>query len=595
MNPLDSEKSELIQKFKTDIDEYFYYSSLISKKRLPSIQEEINKIARKATSIISKIREIEKIDSNNATDEKQNENQKGGEQGVVSVFDDTFYYDIKKRVRIKQPGFFTFVFSWRKRLKMFSKKILTIIPKFFGLKYKFSPVFFYVINAILERIKKYAYAPVKAIVDNGWRYLNRHEYNLVYTFFKFMHEFLMLSSLKVDNGIKSNAIIGYFKNIVPPFLQLIMHTNNRLVLENAIDNALSEDVKYKGAIYKIRELIDFLYNKKVENRNFVQSIVSVFSLHYKQIVTLPMIYSHYSVKEINKDTFVCDRAIAFKISNRISEIDNRLEQIEKKLYIMRYLDMNVSISRIDNADLKYILKDVISFSVDYEKESKKPYYFLEYFASDMMKTAALISSGFIDMYEDVMVGDFNAKFENRTGKLRVFQPDVFAPLFKRLRNLYVTSAEYIEKKPYIYITQKQYEKYCQTGFAENKKMRTGFVILEGMRECFYNIAETLSRYLHNHVLAGRKFIKQANQDSLITNDPLSLVEKPPRFIPYFDAAILEPQIKNKRVVEILDHVLLTSSNLSYILGSRSLSFLIREKRDLIAESEKLLEEKSRYF
>ncbi len=594
MYPTEKARKQGFDNFKNEIENYFYYSALINAKRTNHAQKLVNKIAKKKTSLLAKIREIEKIDRN---DKEKNSEFYSGEKTrrikPVTLYNEKYKKKKAKPVKkIKIPGFLSYLFSFKSQLKDFSRATLSIIPRFLGLFYIFSPVYYSTIENINNYIVRYAYSPIKYIIENGWALLEKFEYNVVFTFFRFIKEFTAMSNSIKFKKENAAGMLAYMKNIAPPYMELIKDESNREVLERSIKTVLAGEIKYKHSIHKITELIYHLFDTEITRRNFMLILCSTFTLYHKKLVKPKQIFSYFGTQSIETNTFLCDEEIAMKIAMRIDDILKRLDFIERKLYIVQPVAEGLKISRLQDEQFVAFLKNLISNSKEFKKQKKPVSFFLDYFFSDIIRTLKFTVNAFIENFGDILNGAVEINDET-THYVKIFDNSVFSLDMQKLKNLEKIIDEYSKQDPYIHVTYNHYENYINLGTAESEKDKTGFNIIQDLSDVLFSIGEKLSMFIHNHV----KYIQGAERNEVhtaIINSPLVQGEEMLRPIPYHDS-----QIKNNLMQESIfaqlqkTHYL--SINIAYILLNSKAIEILNEKQNLINESGELLEEKSRYL
>ena len=382
--------------------------------------------------------------------------------------------------------------------------------------------------------------------------------------------------------------------LAPPFLELIYHKSNRDLLVQAVSDSLATNINYKKLIPKIHELIHHLFDTEVQRRNFVQVLTATFVLYYKKDITLETIFQHYGVSEIKSDSYICSEEVAIRMAKRISEILSRLDEIEKSLFILKYIDNTLRISDIKNEYFRNFSERFINSSVYFRENPSRTTFYLDYCFSDIIRTLKLLVSGFLQTTGSMFVGEIKIRNVTVEGKVRIFDPSVFSRDMADMRELLQKIIEYSQQDPYIHITGKSYEDFIFNGNIETQKEEQGLMLVSKAGELFYNLSEKLSNYLFNHQSALDE-MNESGQPENYKNSAIDITEDKPRPLPYYFEIMQNRHLDEKTIADSYLDIAFFTSNMAYLLGSAALRNIMKDKDSLIIESEKLLKDKNRFL
>ena len=599
--PTDSSEVQNYIRFKTELEYYFKYSELLEKKRSEEARREVEKVVKKVPTIVARIREIERIDNNdrqNYPDIYDERRKTKKRSAAVSVDIDAKETIKEEKIRpIRPSSLIGFIFAERRLLRNFSNATSMLTPKFFGFFFKLSDHFFSCLSDIGQELKPVVFEALKHVIANGWQSLSKKQYNLATVFFAFIKEVSVFIA-EAGKDSRKQELMDAMDVIVPFYLQLNEDEENKNMLAEGFQLMLSSDVRRKGALASITDLIMRIFDQKEQGKlNFLQIIMTVFNYCFKKVISLDEITNSFFVLDVTDKYFICTSKIAEKMNKRIHSIDESITELQKELFIIKPVDTKLSAENISNEDFIDICLLLISSSKLIERGKTDRNKLFEALTSDLLKGAQYFSSGFINVFSDILTGGVVIEKKKERKVERIFAKEFFSDYIQTLIK-YKTEIEDLKNttSSNISIDYALFESFVKNRRLELEKEEKACHMIEEIFKAFGFINLRLSAYLFNHYSIMNKGADDPVEMNKLKGKPIIDFKAPPRVLPFYNnLAIGEHFEEGQTVLDILDEIAFFTSNITYLYRLDEVTKFIEKKDILQSKGEALLTEKARYI
>ncbi len=559
---------------KSKSEEYIKLADLLQKKRSREKAEKVELILQSNLDPAEKILKIDQIDNETLVVEvndsgKKRENVKNFLK-EENLFTAAAARELRKRIRNNHPkrSYFSYLFRDYGRIKeVFADSgffVNSIIPPVIRVQNDRLELFWMRTgkdaNELLDLTQR--------ILDTGWQYLNKFEYNLMFQFHKLCQKIKELDYSTIRNFSENN--LERFKSLENYFITCRYHSLYIETIINSVFYMISNYPEWRfDAVIMANKVKRLLYGDR--KTGTLESVIQGFNImKTRRFLTFDDLYVKGYETLISNDDFECNKKIRSLID---SFIDKNLESLldtrkikEEKERIGKYISYD--------KDSGY---DFSTLSLFYDKACGIENGNFKQDSSLIIQFVMNFCDGFIKTYEPLLNGKITI---DTASKVEVFSPGSFQLEISKIRSGFQHLAKYRFSLP----------KFSRDGYIEASNLHKSDSspkseavqiikeIVSRMNEISDKLIGVLSANRYNH-----------SQDEDKRNVPLdpSSVKGKSVSIPYGSERITSTSfINGKSILIALSEIVNILMMFKIFLGDEKLTLLLESEKRVDSEIEK---------
>lgn len=516
---------------KEESTHYQTLAALLRHAACPEDEEKIRHILSESIPVTDKIQRIRKIDKNGGIEknlhlllrrkedpeaqalsipqEKPGSESRGDEIACADKTDgeDTLRKNLRERgiytpkavqherkkllVTAPSSGFFSFIFNefWRIRAWAENTQILSFryIP----------PGFTFSVHAdkfFTEIVQKQALSLISALLfieQNGWKILTKTEYNLTMIFKELI---LQINELTIEPGRQGETgLTSRMKRLEKNFILCRYNEDNINSIRKSCRTVLTVYGKFPETAKIIDESVNRLLTYTPGGPSLYAIILGINIMQVKRYISLNDVTNRGLEGLINNYSFDCPYEVQKNIDTfinlEIKELTETAEKYQAVLRLKEYIPYEGKIPAWDS------LREFLS---RYENPVRAREIFQE---NDTLTFAAVYAGALLSLADSFFQGEFSASGSH----IRLFESDVYDPLFEHIRNIMLKIQKIVSKDHLIVISRSQLESLL-------RRMRT---IQTAESHYELEIGETLaqlSRLFYDMGLSLAKMLKHSSEE-----------------------------------------------------------------------------------
>ncbi len=582
-----------------EIEDYFKFIQLYNQERDPEVKKIIDDIVQNERSLrtrINRIRELdeayergEKIEAKNYKihDAKPEKEEDEVDKELIQLTGEPLY-------KVNQINFF---FKERRRVKDFADLTFTIKLEWLGFRKHLTSEAFEHWHKMYYGSREYLTKTLNFALSNGWKFLEKPEYNKLVVLWDFINSFLKSGEAfrKTKNHIQNVKIIETF---IYSYLILMLDSKILEHLKEYIEKA-TVDMTERSKIKSFFIFLEQILEKSSRGITFLNVILATYMLHFNRYVTIEELYSHYHVKQLfEHKNYNFPNEIHDSIREHLNELKEESKVLERELYFLKFIDEELSfqsyehIKYIDLFNNLYLYEHVSSkVSLDALRNSKESGYLdlnpFESVKRDVARYLLKFVEGFSAVYEGVLKDVIPIEGEEKS--VSIFAKDIF--------NKYLTAVKGYQKelediKSSGELPEINGEFFTKLIVAKrssaDKELKITKYIMNITKQ-FYELAEHLSNALFNHNLVGTLSGDEKFQQVSKQNQPIKHIRLEPRLIPHAEDYIGKHHyLTNRKVIDLLHEICYILVNTCYLYRQSDLYNKYYKKDKIIKDVDNII-------
>ncbi len=583
-----SEHNDFANKIKNDLTDYFKYIDLLEKKRPADKIKLIEDFINSERNLQKRIHFIEELDKEELV----------GRQVIETLEDEELR--IKQQKEEIRPftvqSFFNYFFSHRNRIKNFGLRTKIMENAFISLRISSDAIRYY--KKLLDSNINYIMKPTSYLIEHGWETLDKYSYNLIVLFSKFQKQFHLEGEILQKNDI--NAVFKHVEVYIESYLTLLSNPVYKDNIKQAFSALLINVPNYKKYLNEIFQFIDDVANTESRGMCFVNVILGIYMLKYREFIKLNQIQRLYQTTPVDSKKYNFSPKIYQQVTYMIESMEENYREAEKELFYLKFIGSELSFESPDDHPISLLfakyyfinkIKDINDFQLEVLKndEGIVKKQFIESFQFELASPIIRLTKGFLEYYNTFL----NGKLSLQIIEGQIESVEIFREIFNEDINSFKESIKEYEgireNNPHLTISHASYEHFNATGHVDLEKEAKLALAIKKIVSSFYSISEKVLIILYNNFsikyLSGEQLIAISQNK----NDPLTELILKPQLIPYSVNLIKNSGlICDKPVIHVLNEIMLFCVNISFLMNHPPVSFKKWKEKKFLKSSEDYL-------
>ncbi len=479
---------------------------LIKKKRDADIQKRVDKIADSAISNEEKIKHIEKLDKIAEQTQKQKSKQKRkkaidktkeivdkGKKIIDKISKPA--KELTTKTQKKEPtGFFHFFFKERNKIKHFGVATKTLSPGFLALSFSFTKK---AKNVLTKQIWDAIYSliqPMKYILREGWKRLNKFEYNLAVYFLAFCEEFYKTDFRRVKPAeLKEHKRIVELEQLL---LNATQDKTHRQHLLNAIEIMIKEHEVFKKNKNEIMQNARVIIEPDYIKPSLMNIFFAANMAGLRKFIKYQDLLSILNIKPIPQEKFHCTEKIKAKISTFINELKRRLKKLEKELFIITTLKEKYLQGYEENKVNYNILKKIFSLRTENETRPSKNVKFEDY-SQDMVSFMHRLISNFFYVFDPLFSDSVLVSINDEIKNVKILPQNVISNVVHYVKLYTERLNRFILRHLNTKIYFEDFREYLNTGKTPYENELEFFRLISESSDSLFELGKTVTHMLQD--------------------------------------------------------------------------------------------------
>lgn len=589
---------------KNELSNYFKLISLLHKERPITYQEQVENIVKRETNNKKRIELI------NEVDQKMRKEKSKIEKDVIHK-DKTIPPSNKK---LKQSGFLSYLFFFRKMVINFAERTETLVMSFFGLKKELSSMSEVMIKDLYENTKKYLIAPVNQMVKKGWLSLDITSYNLIVAFNNFLKNFIRAGAdLKASNSSSDNLKI--VERFLINYLRVVFVREYREIVEESISEFVLTDKRFKTNYKQVRRLVKEFIDIESRSLCFFNVVNAIFINNYNRFIKMIELCRLYGVNDIKHNKYDFSPQIQTEVKDYIKKIEHKYEVAESELFFLKYIE-DISFNSEEGNPIVKIFNNIILYDytdkdtdIDKLKEMKEnkivggekvknldlnPFSHMK---TDLSRYLLKFITGYRIIYKNILTSPLTIEIESDEGikeeQTTLFQDNPFQAMFQRISE-YARELSILGQNEKLIITSTTYLKYNNNKLLESSEAERACGHIQSIVNEIYNIATKLNKAIYKNYKTSSLEAQEKLEAYKQQSEPMKIDTEENELIPFsFDTVIEDRYHYGKKVIDLLNEIMYVTINFVYLARYEPVMERLARKPELIADSEYYVKIKSK--
>jgi len=261
--------------------------------------------------------------------------------------------------------------------------------------------------------------PLNYIVREGWKKINKFQYNVVVHFLGFCEEFYQQDF----RHVKPETFFSYSrpKNIQKLFLILAQDSIYRDEIYIALETILSNHEVFKKNVPKLIGEAKVILDPHYTKPSFYNIVLAVNMIHYRKFLTFKDLIESEGISPLIKETFISTENVKFKIKNYIEELQRRLAVLEKEKLLIDLINKTYLNQSVEEQNTT-ILKKIFDFK-NPEMSDEKEFLFSDY-EKDLIGFMDRLLSNFYYVFDSLFTDKVRIEEDGNTKILKVLPYDI---------------------------------------------------------------------------------------------------------------------------------------------------------------------------
>ncbi len=393
---------------------------LLRKERSEEKKRAVEEIFQSDLSVIEKAEEIRKSDGDVANKALPEEETGEIEQPAALPFS-----RVREMIKIpyKRVSYFTFLFDEYKKMKVFGKNTHIFNLVFFPPNVRLNPEIRSFIRKYLQPWAVDLLRITSFVLEIGWYYLQKKEYNLLVVFHKLCQRIVATNFSVFD--YKDKNLINKLRNLETLFFMLHYRPEYTQLISTYLEEVLSKDPKRKNDFAEASNWVKSILHQDVTLPSFYNFILGLNMLKYKRFFLLKDLIRSNLKGIINSKKFECEPGVRKKINTYIQESKEKIILLHEQLMEIRRL------------------KGFLTFMDSGEVDVSPIYHFYdtnrisnEYNSMEDRENIMVFTPRFLRIFEKTFTPLLNGKVTlAKIGRVELFSQSFFQLDFTQYRNL----------------------------------------------------------------------------------------------------------------------------------------------------------------
>lgn len=576
---------ETLKNIKDDLRLYFDFLELYNKPRRSVLRSKIDEFVKNEASIMRRIRFIEELDR----EEKKSEaSGKKKEETLTSQSPSK-----NKNKKLKKKSLLSFIFGDRKAVKGFGDRTKTMVIKLLGFIRTSSPESVVEWARYRTDIQVLLYKVFAYIISNGWKYLNRLQYNVCVSFANFISDFVK-NSIPYRKG-KADEQITYLDPCLSHFLQVVSSEEYRRILLESVKLTLPHISSLLNTKHIMPFLEDITDPDPTKTTSFINIILSMYMLYYNKHINFNNLVALFKLPKINANKYNLHKDIKKAVFEEVKKARQVYNSANKDLFYIKLIDNSLTLHSDKSNNFVRMFNRICVTDRDIQTIDKvdnpaasNPFRFIE---EDLSGVIMRFISGFIMTYGDVLNGTIYIKtVDNQRKKIRIFDPKIFSKAMEELKEIFINFQLMKQASEFTTISLKTYKNHLDNIRATSDKEEKLCLYTKEAFEIFYRIRNKLNEVMYNNFIANSLSGESLLKAQKHMPEPIdSIEENKPRFLPYgTDQVIINRYHEGKTVNKLVNEIISLSGNMSYLFKEHSTIAILNKEDELLRICEEAL-------